>query len=726
MSAGRAVRELTRTALDPDGPGTLDDLARVIGCATGSQGAVLWEAPGEMRGSDTLSVVAAWLGGSSPEVLGVACAADPVTELAFRISSLAVPEDLERPAARVYGRGVVAAMPLTYSDGGRGVLTLLGAGQLTAAAFDTAVELVEILPELGSSIRERQTLALVNACNTILHDADVESPELPLCRERLGKHLSGMCALVADGLRCAEVSIFIEDHSCPDGGWQKLASSGGGAADVADTVTGEPRDLVRSGAGAGAEPLMEVRLLSGDHVIGLIRCRGTSGPPHHFTTSDLALLRPIAAQVSGYWRNWQHRCDIRDENESWRRLASGMLSSNKLMAAGLGDPTRNGEQTQRMAEMAVRVVHEVVAESTGGMLLRAPATARTGPTPVTSVGAGYRHGAAPASGSVSHVLRTQEQLSVTDAAALADEGIAPDIDWLLCTPICFGDQVYGVLEAAGPGAGPPPNSEQVHAIISDQLALYRHLQDALGDLHDTRRELESTLSSKADAMEDLKHQLASPLRAAVNRTDRVLRIGQFDGRAEASLRAIRGLCRKAVRVAMAAGVFAALSRGEELDPKPERLGVEDLVRLLIEAAADAQVLCDPGRALRFDVDRRSVRGLGRRLVMVDASFLQQCVGNLLDNAAKYSYDGTEVRIDADMSATWLTVGVRSSGHPMTPRDVARCRERNWRGDAARHNVGEGSGLGLWIADRLMNSMKGRLSVHAVADVTTVRLALPLS
>lgn len=727
----RAVRDLARAALNPDGPGTVGDLVGVIARATGSHGGVLWEAPDEGRGDPTLSVLALWFDERwldervRPDT-GRGVGADPITELAHRTRSLAVAGDVGRVTGEVYGHAVTAALPVDYTDGRRGVLTLLADGELSAAAFDAAVDLLDILPELCSAVRERQTLALVNGCNTILHDADVVSAEWPLSRERLGKHLSEVCSLVAAELCCTEVSIFLQEPGDRAGEHRLLASSDcSGAADPR-AGPGQQVDVVRSGAGVGGEPFMEARLLSGERVSGRLRCRGTNGPPHHFTSSDLALLRPIAAQVSSYWRSWQNRWAVCEENESWRRLAAGMTEFNGLLAEGLG--LRDGAHEQRMSEVAVRIVRDVVSGSAGSTILRATDATERAPTlvPVAATGDRYRSVPVPVSGAAAGALRTREQRSITDPRELLAEGVDAGSNWLLCTPIRFGAQIYGVLEAAGPALQPPDSAEQVHGIIADQMGLYRHLEHALSDLCDTQRRLEIAHRSEADAMEDLKHQLVSPLRTAADRTERVLHGGRFDGRVEGQLRAIRGLCRKAGRVAMSAGVFATLSRGEAPRPKPERIGIDDLLRLLIAAADDAQVLGNPRRGIVFDVERESVRKLGRRLVAVDTSFFQQCVGNLLDNAAKYAYEGTRVGIAAEVTAAQLVVGVTSIGLPMAKRDVARCLERNWRGDAARSTTGEGSGLGLWIVDNLMRSMRGRVVVEAVSDHTTVRLALPLT
>ena len=335
-------------------------------------------------------------------------------------------------------------------------------------------------------------------------------------------------------------------------------------------------------------------------------------------------------------------------------------------------------------------------------------------------GQDYRRtpGSSPDTASVADPMRIGRQHSITNPRELNAEGVADGHGWLLRTPIRAGQKMYGVLEAAGPGTAPPANSEQVHEIISDQVGLYRQL----GDM---RRRLVQARMDEAAAMEDVKHQLVSPLRTATDRTEHLLGGGRFEPGVERQLRAIRGLCRKASRVAMSAGVFATLNRGGRPEPKPERLGADDFLRLLIAGADDAQVLSNPRRKIRFEVDRDSVRGMGRRLVDADASFLQQCVGNLLDNAGKYAYPDTQTDIRLDTTPTHISIAVASTGLPLSPRDTLRCLQRNWRGDLARATTGEGSGIGLWIVDSLMTAMGGRVTVDPVDDLTTVRLKLPL-
>jgi signal transduction histidine kinase len=263
-------------------------------------------------------------------------------------------------------------------------------------------------------------------------------------------------------------------------------------------------------------------------------------------------------------------------------------------------------------------------------------------------------------------------------------------------------------------------------IIGDQLGLYQYLQQTHDHLQEARTKLQRAVRGQAEALEDLEHQLVSPLITATNRTERVLASGRYDSRTEAQLRAVRGLCRKASRVAMSAGVFAVLSKGHAPAPKLELMGVDDLLRLLIAAADDAQLLSNPKRNIVFTIRRDTVRELGRRLIQADRSFLEQCIGNLFDNAAKYSYVDTTVEVRGAVYGGNFGIRVTSTGLPLMPADAERCLDRNWRGVAARTSTGEGSGLGLWIVDNLMHAMQGTVRVLPEGDETTVLLSFPLS
>ncbi|HEY5787571.1 MAG TPA: ATP-binding protein, partial [Microlunatus sp.] len=675
------LRKLTEVALGSR-PGTLAEVAAVLGRATRSRGVVLWEAPETAAATDELSVLCAWRATNTPGLAEEAppidpgYTVDPITQEAYVRRTLALPGT---NGGNLVGLVVDAALPFTYADGSRGVLTLCGAGGLDDAAFDETAELLEVVPQVLAVRRERLTLGLVNACGDILHAADVESGSEPLPRQRLVGYFTTVCERLSEAMQEAEVALFLEEPGCEGrydhfAGWP-IAASGAHPPSVAEADG--CRHQLRPG-----ERSIDQRLMSGTHTWGILRCTRPAGLPDYFTHSDLSLLRPVAAQLARHWATWLNRRALSEENRSWWALASGITEFNKVLADALRGAESTTADQPTVAEAALRVASTVVPAASGAAVFSAaPAGKRKSPSLVVTAQSG-----------LSDHLRTRHDQATRAYGSGVQRISSGSTDatgaerWMVSTPIRVGNQAYGTLTAEGIGAEPPANSAQVYEILSDQLGLYRHLERTMSQLKAAQRELNANLNAQAEVMEDLKHQLVSPLRAATDRTDLVIRQGQFDRRTQRELAAARGLCRKASRVAMSAGVFAALSKGERPTARSELLGAGDLQRMLVAGADDCRILSNPEMRRSFEVDRASLSGIGRTLVHADSSFLQQCVGNLLDNADKYSYPETEVRVAvaAPIGADrHLRITVTSTGLPLLVEDRIRCLERSWRGSAAR-------------------------------------------
>ena len=88
----------------------------------------------------------------------------------------------------------------------------------------------------------------------------------------------------------------------------------------------------------------------------------------------------------------------------------------------------------------------------------------------------------------------------------------------------------------------------------------------------------------------------------------------------------------------------------------------------------------------------------------------QVLGNLLDNAAKYSPDRGPVRLEATRYGPLAVLAVEDSGPGVPAADRERIFERFTRlGDHLTRKVG-GAGLGLYIARQLANAQDGELVV----------------
>ncbi len=106
----------------------------------------------------------------------------------------------------------------------------------------------------------------------------------------------------------------------------------------------------------------------------------------------------------------------------------------------------------------------------------------------------------------------------------------------------------------------------------------------------------------------------------------------------------------------------------------------------------------------------------------DKNKLRQVFINIIDNALKYSDSGSKTSIFATIAESIFTVTVSDNGIGISADDLPNIKEKFYKGKTSRR----GSGIGLAIADEIINRLNGILSISSVQGVgTTVKISLPL-
>ena len=108
--------------------------------------------------------------------------------------------------------------------------------------------------------------------------------------------------------------------------------------------------------------------------------------------------------------------------------------------------------------------------------------------------------------------------------------------------------------------------------------------------------------------------------------------------------------------------------------------------------------------------------------MVDGNLTWRVLSNLLSNACKYSQTGTRVYIDLKQDGNFVTVSMKNTSKDALNIPVEELMERFVRGDSSRHT--EGSGLGLNIAQSLVNLQKGKFSLEIEGDLFKAFMKFP--
>ena len=111
--------------------------------------------------------------------------------------------------------------------------------------------------------------------------------------------------------------------------------------------------------------------------------------------------------------------------------------------------------------------------------------------------------------------------------------------------------------------------------------------------------------------------------------------------------------------------------------------------------------------LRLRLDA-SVEPIGE--AFVDPDRLGQILGNLVDNAFRYTPEGGTVTVQLGAKPDGFVVTVADTGPGIDPEDVPRVFERLYVAQRYRPVRPEGSGLGLSIVKELVDAMGGMIDV----------------
>ncbi len=176
----------------------------------------------------------------------------------------------------------------------------------------------------------------------------------------------------------------------------------------------------------------------------------------------------------------------------------------------------------------------------------------------------------------------------------------------------------------------------------------------------------------------------------------------------------------------------------------ERQG-ERLLRMVEEVLTASRIEAGKPRLQREEVDLRELTdgvvndllhspiGVGREVeiateperptVWGDRAALHHIVGNLTENALKYSEEG-KVHVSVVELPAEVTIKVSDSGSGMTPEQITSVFDRFRRAVANEPRV-SGFGLGLYIVKNLVDAHNGRIDVTSEVDVgSTFSVHLP--
>jgi two-component system sensor histidine kinase KdpD len=163
--------------------------------------------------------------------------------------------------------------------------------------------------------------------------------------------------------------------------------------------------------------------------------------------------------------------------------------------------------------------------------------------------------------------------------------------------------------------------------------------------------------------------------------------------------------------------------------------IDDAIEMARLEAADIDIKAQPSdlgeivrdvaRSMKTMIDDRSIEVAcppKTPEIMLDRRLIKLAIKQLLDNALKYSPPGSPVRICVQTGNSAVHVDITDYGAGISAYDQRQIFQRFYRAPSAQ--TIPGSGLGLSIAQRIIQAHRGDLTVASRPGETTFRITLP--
>jgi len=231
--------------------------------------------------------------------------------------------------------------------------------------------------------------------------------------------------------------------------------------------------------------------------------------------------------------------------------------------------------------------------------------------------------------------------------------------------------------------------------------------DELQRLSDTLNEMlgriESAFMRITEFTADASHELRTPIALIHTEAELALRRSRDEGEYR---EALQHILLEAERTGRLVEELLALARA---DSGTEALNIHalDLLTLLRESAAKWEKVGSL-RNLQFE-ERLGAQPLP---ILGDESALRRVIDILLDNAFKYTSAPGKVTLSAEVKQGRAVVSIEDTGTGIASEDQSRIFERFYRVDKARSRELGGAGLGLAIAQWIVQLHKGSITVKS--------------
>lgn len=227
------------------------------------------------------------------------------------------------------------------------------------------------------------------------------------------------------------------------------------------------------------------------------------------------------------------------------------------------------------------------------------------------------------------------------------------------------------------------------------------------ELKASREREEKAVKSRKELVAQLSHDIKTPVSSIKAMTDVMSLTASEEDKVT-----ISAINAKADQIdSLISNLFhATLEELEQLEVKPEDINSTDIVQMIKDA--DYQ-----NKIEKLDIKDA--------VVFADRLRLNQVLNNIIFNSYKYADTGINVTSRFENAGSkYLFIEIADKGPGVPEEELEMITQKFKRGSNAGNK--DGSGLGLYISDYLMNKMEGSLTVRNTGDGFAVEIGIKIS
>lgn len=308
---------------------------------------------------------------------------------------------------------------------------------------------------------------------------------------------------------------------------------------------------------------------------------------------------------------------------------------------------------------------------------------------------------------------------LADRAPIEEQWMTQEIDSYMNIPLKTGGYSIGILQLAtnDPAVFEPEQIEVIRE-IAETLTIAIQQSQLHQKLGRTNDELQRILRTKHEMMQDVSHDLRSPL-ALIKGYAEMLKDGFLGELTDEQINALTVIDKKGEQLlTLVNRLFKLQTVGKDtLDKTPFNLNHH-----LYETVQSWQILT-ANKNIQLQLQTSSELPV----IMADANLLEQVFTNLLDNALKFSPEGSKITINAWSEGSELIVAIADQGAGIAPEKVSQIFERFYQ-DKNTGQAKAGAGIGLALCKAIVDAHDGRIWAKSAGQNqgSTFFIAIPIN